>query len=111
MVGGSLTPAAKRGTLSTRDLRGDFLAHLARYREGISDVKAVIDCSDGMASVLIHDVISGLPAELITMYDTPDGTFPHRPPNPLDEAKYFNMSDYSNSFCCIIACVVICACL
>jgi phosphomannomutase len=80
-----ITPAAQRGKQGSLDIRHDYLEHLRPFGAGISGVKAVIDCSDGMASVYIHDLVRGLDAEVITMYDTPDGTFPHHPPNPLEE--------------------------
>ena len=78
------------GRLKSLDIRGDYLRHLSPYREGIHGIRAVVDCSDGMASLYIHELSRGLQPELITMYDTPDGRFPHHPPNPLVEA---NLSD------------------
>jgi phosphomannomutase len=69
------------------DIHGDYLRHLSAYREGIHGIRAVVDCSDGMASLYIHDLARGLEPELVTMYDTPDGRFPHHPPNPLVEAN------------------------
>jgi phosphomannomutase len=85
------SPAAgHRGSLKTLDIRGDYLRHLAPYREGIRGIKAVVDCSDGMASLYIHELARGLEPEPVTMYDIPDGRFPHHPPNPLVEA---NLSD------------------
>ncbi len=80
-----VTPVAPRGSLRSLDIRKSYIAHLAPYKQGIGAIKAVIDCSDGMAGVFIHDVIRNLPGEIITMYDRPDGTFPHHEPNPLDE--------------------------
>jgi phosphomannomutase len=88
--GGLRTPAGGRGSRKTLDIRGDYLRHLSAYREGIRGVKAVMDCSDGMASLYVHDLVRGLEPEPITMYDTPDGRFPHHAPNPLVEA---NLSD------------------
>ena len=79
-----------RGRLKSLDIRRDYLRHLAPYRAGIRGIKAVVDCSDGMASLYIHELSRGLQPELITMNDTPDGRFPHHPPNPLVEA---NLSD------------------
>jgi phosphomannomutase len=76
-----------RGSLRSLDIRGDYLRHLSAYREGIHGVKAVVDCSDGMASLYIHDLARGLEPEPITMYDAPDGRFLHHPPNPLVEAN------------------------
>jgi phosphomannomutase len=87
MIEGKIRPAGNPGTSRTLDVRQEYLAHLGRFKKGIRGVKAVVDCSNGMASVLIHDVIRDLDAELILMYDTPDGTFPNHPPNPLIEAN------------------------
>ncbi|MFH1575029.1 MAG: phosphomannomutase/phosphoglucomutase, partial [Acidobacteriota bacterium] len=78
---------APRGAVRQLDARADYLAHLARFSEGIRGVRAVVDCSDGMASVLVHDVIRDLDGRFVLMYDTPDGRFPHHPPNPLVEAN------------------------
>ena len=38
-----------------------------------------IDCSNGMASILVH----GLFPSAVVINDTPDGTFPNHSPNPL----------------------------
>ena len=82
-----------RGTLKHLDIHGDYLRHLSAYREGIRGVKAVVDCSDGMASLYIHDLARGLEPEPVTMYDTPDGRFPHHPPNPLVEANLADLKE------------------
>jgi len=82
-----------RGTLKHLDIHGDYLRHLSAYREGIRGVKAVVDCSDGMASLYIHDLARGLKPEPVTMYDTPDGRFPHHPPNPLVEANLADLKE------------------
>jgi phosphomannomutase len=78
-------PASTLGGLKILDIRADYLRHLEPYRAQVRGIRAVIDCSDGMASLYIHDLARGLPAEILTMYDTPDGRFPHHPPNPLVE--------------------------
>jgi phosphomannomutase len=85
--------ASRPGKENTLDIRSDYLAHLRPFGTGISGIKAVIDCSDGMASVFIHDLIRGLDAEIITMYDTPNGAFPHHPPNPLDEKNLRDLKE------------------
>jgi phosphomannomutase len=78
-------PASAPGRLKALDVRSDYLRHLDPYRAAIRGIRAVVDCSDGMASLYIHDLARGLAAEILTMYDTPDGRFPHHPPNPLVE--------------------------
>ncbi len=87
MVRGEITPASAPGKIETLDIRAAYLEHLKPYQKAVQEIKAVIDCSDGMASVFIHDVIRELKGEIITMYDQPDGSFPHHPPNPLIEAN------------------------
>jgi len=87
MIRKPIVPARRPGALKRLDIREEYLRHLRRFASGIRGVKAVVDCSDGMASVFIHDVIRDLEADIITMYDTPDGSFPHHPPNPLIEAN------------------------
>jgi len=87
MVRQKVTAARNPGRLDGLDIRRAYLEHLRPYKTAIQGIKAVIDCSDGMASVFIHDVIRDLNGEIITMYDRPDGTFPHHPPNPLIESN------------------------
>jgi len=87
MVRGEISPVSAPGKLDTLDIRQAYLEHLEPYIEAVREIKAVIDCSDGMASVFIHDVMRNLQGEIITMYDQPDGSFPHHPPNPLIEAN------------------------
>jgi phosphomannomutase len=87
MIEAPVVPVPRAGAVTRLDIRQEYLAHLARFEEGIQGVKAVVDCSDGMASVFIHDVVRDLEADFILMYDTPDGRFPHHPPNPLIEAN------------------------
>ncbi len=87
MVRREVAPASAPGKMETLDIRASYLEHLKPYRKAVQGIKAVIDCSDGMASVFIHDVIRELNGEIITMYDQSDGTFPHHPPNPLIEAN------------------------
>ncbi len=86
-AGESVQPAAARGRLKSLDIRADYLRHLEPYRAQVRGIRAVVDCSDGMASLYIHDLARGMEAELLTMYDQPDGRFPHHPPNPLVEAN------------------------
>jgi phosphomannomutase len=87
MVRGQPSPVSSPGKLSALDIRQAYLEHLAPYIKVVKGVRAVIDCSDGMASVFIHEVIKNVQGRVITMYDRPDGSFPHHPPNPLIEAN------------------------
>jgi phosphomannomutase len=77
--------STNRGTLIQKDIRSDYLAHLSQFGGDIGDIKAVVDCSNGMAGVFIHDVFSEVEADIEFMYDEPDGRFPNHDPNPLVE--------------------------
>jgi phosphomannomutase len=75
------------GTLRTLDIRADYLAHLARFADGIGGLKVVIDYSNGTGSLYFPAVLAGLPVTVVPMYDEPDGRFPNHAPNPLVESN------------------------
>lgn len=79
---GEIVPAKKRGTVSETDVRGDYLDFLRQYLSGLSGLKIGVDCSNGMAGLLIKELL-GKKTEYI--HDRIDGTFPNHPPNPLEE--------------------------
>ena len=82
-------PGAAVGTGGMRqlDIRADYLAHLARFREGIGNLKIVIDYSNGTGSLYFADALAGLPCTVVPMFAEPDGRFPNHAPNPLVEAN------------------------
>ncbi len=56
-----------------------YLAWLRAHALPIDNLKVAVDCSDGMASILAHELFPGA----VFINDTPDGAFPHHAPNPL----------------------------
>jgi phosphomannomutase len=79
---GEIVPAKKRGTVRELDVRGDYLDFLRQYLPDLSKLKIGVDCSNGMAGLLIKELLGKKPKYI---YDNIDGTFPNHPPNPLDE--------------------------
>lgn len=73
------------GSVSALDMRPAYLAHLAKFRSDLSGLKAVIDCSNGMAGLFLRDVLEGTGLRYSLMFEEPDGRFPNHPPNPLVE--------------------------
>ncbi|MEN8207736.1 MAG: phosphomannomutase/phosphoglucomutase [Candidatus Fermentibacteria bacterium] len=70
-----------------KELRGvkeEYITFLKKHRGNYSDLKIGIDCSNGMAALLVRDIFGSEPQYL---FDRLDGTFPGHPPNPLDEAN------------------------
>ena len=62
------------------DFRARYLEFLrSQLPAGITGRRVGIDCSNGMASLLVHEIFP----EAVTINDVPDGTFPCHSPNPL----------------------------
>jgi phosphomannomutase len=78
----AIVPAKKRGTVRELDVRGDYLDFLRQYLPDLSGLKIGIDCSNGMAALLIKELLGKKPKYI---FDEIDGTFPNHPPNPLEE--------------------------
>ncbi len=74
--------AEEKGTLTSIDVKHLYLDFLNTYVPDTSELDLSVDCSNGMANLLIKDLIGEEPHYL---YDTLDGTFPNHEPNPLEE--------------------------
>ena len=64
---------------------------LSRYRERISGdiqlqrpLKVIADCGNGIGGVCAADVMRAIGAEVITLFDEVDGTFPNHHPDPSE---------------------------
>lgn len=64
------------------NIKDEYLSFLKEFRGDYSNLEFGIDCSNGMASILVCDLFGSAPE---VIYDTLDGTFPNHPPNPLEE--------------------------
>jgi phosphomannomutase len=72
----------KKGQLHHYEVKEEYIKFLKQYAPDISNLTIGIDCSNGMASILIKDILGSSPKYL---YDTLDGSFPNHEPNPLIE--------------------------
>ncbi len=83
---GAPEPAATPGTVTRRDVLGDYAAHLRTLVDlsGIRPLKVVVDAGNGMGGHTVPTVFEGLPLELDAMYFELDGSFPNHEANPLD---------------------------
>ncbi|MGY5132100.1 phosphomannomutase/phosphoglucomutase [Streptomyces nigrescens] len=79
-------PVAEPGTVTRRDVLGDYAAHLRGLVDlsGIRPLKVVVDAGNGMGGHTVPTVFEGLPLELDAMYFELDGSFPNHEANPLD---------------------------
>lgn len=82
MIQEDAVPAQKKGSIREVDVRNDYLDFLRQYLPDLSGLKIGVDCSNGMASLLIKELLGDEP--MYIFYEL-DGTFPNHPPNPLEE--------------------------
>ncbi|MDT0457880.1 phosphomannomutase/phosphoglucomutase [Streptomyces sp. DSM 41527] len=83
---GAPEPVAETGSVTQRDVLGDYAAHLRGLVDlsGIRPLKVVVDAGNGMGGHTVPTVFEGLPLELDAMYFELDGSFPNHEANPLD---------------------------
>ena len=74
-------PVSKKGTVIKHEVKQEYLEFLKNYQYDISNLKIVMDCSNGMASTLVKDIYGKQP---VYMFDELDGTFPNHEANPLE---------------------------
>lgn len=74
--------SSKRGKLVEYQDDGIYLDFLRNHLPDISNLNITIDCSNGMANLLVKDLFGDTPHYLFDEYD---GTFPNHDPNPLIE--------------------------
>ncbi|MFH0867354.1 MAG: phosphomannomutase/phosphoglucomutase [Bacteroidota bacterium] len=75
-------PVSKKGKIIDLDVRNEYIAFLKQYVSDYSNLKIAIDCSNGMACLLIKEFLN---KGIIYLYDELDGTFPNHEANPLEE--------------------------
>lgn len=76
-----VVPVAKKGRVVDYPVMQEYLDFQRQYHYDFSNLKIVMDCSNGMATSLVKDIFGQQP---IYMYDELDGTFPHHEANPLE---------------------------
>ncbi|WP_319758377.1 phosphomannomutase/phosphoglucomutase [uncultured Sphaerochaeta sp.] len=73
--------AEQKGTVQSKDAKQPYLAFLKQYVPDTSGLNLSIDCSHGMANLLVKDLLGN---DHHYLYDHFDGTFPAHEPNPLE---------------------------
>lgn len=72
----------ENGSLQTLDIRDAYLRFLSQYKSDFSNLKLSIDCSNGMISLFVKNLLGENHQYL---FADPDGRFPNHEPNPLDD--------------------------
>lgn len=71
-----------KGTLSTYDIKDDYVNLVKNSLKFDKKVKVVVDLGNGTGSIIIKDVLNKLPLEYELLFEESDGTFPHHHPDP-----------------------------
>ena len=70
----------KKGKILDYEVKAKYIEFLKSYVPDVSNLKVAIDCSNGMAGLLIKDLLNDAPTYI---YEELDGTFPNHEANPL----------------------------
>ena len=76
-------PATAKGRVAKVDYIAEFVDFLRPWVPDLSGVRLVVDCSDGMASLIVRELFGDAPQYIAA---TPDGSFPNHAPNPFEPA-------------------------
>ncbi len=76
----SISPVQNKGKIQAIEVKSAYLEFLKTYKKDFLNLKIAIDGSNGMAGLLIADILNEEP-DYINL--EPDGTFPNHEPNPL----------------------------
>lgn len=78
-------PPVPFGILTEYDLIPDYIKDMAKRFGRIGDgIKVVVDSANGTGGVVAPKLYRALGCEVVELYSTPDGRFPHHHPNPSD---------------------------
>lgn len=75
-----IIPVKEKGIIKEIQILDEYLAFQMQFLKDISSLKIALDCSNGMAGILIKQLLGNQASYL---NDQPDGTFPGHAPNPL----------------------------
>ena len=79
-------PPVPFGSLVEYDLIPDYINDMKDRFGRIGDgIKVVVDSANGTGGVVAPKLYRALGCDVIELYSTPDGRFPHHHPNPSDE--------------------------
>ncbi len=75
--------AEREGTLEVVDIKAHYVDWLLQRFTGLGSRigRLVFDCGSGASAWALGDVIRGLGLNAHSLYDAPDGSFPHRTPD------------------------------
>jgi len=89
--------STKKGRVVDYNVRDEYITFLKKYVGDYSNLNIGIDCSNGMAALLIKELLGDTP---IYLYDELDGTFPNHEANPLIPENVIDLQNLVNQNGC-----------
>lgn len=86
-------PAASKGKIREYNVKQEYIDYMKQFAPS-TGMKVGVDCSNGMAALVIRDILGAGPHYI---YDTLDGTFPNHEPNPLIEENVADLKELVQS--------------
>jgi len=74
--------ALQKGEIIKLNVKEEYTVFLKQYLTDFSNLNIAVDCSNGMACLLIKEFLN---KNIYYIYDELDGTFPNHEANPLEE--------------------------
>ena len=75
------------------DVLGRYVADLAGRFDLLRPVKVVLDCGNGVGSLVGVELLEALGAEVVPLYCESDGTFPNHHPDPTVDENLVDLID------------------
>ncbi|MDE7072130.1 MAG: hypothetical protein K2O66_02030, partial [Bacteroidales bacterium] len=83
-------PVEAKGKTIGFDKKAEYIRFQKQWvSEDNAYLKIAVDCSNGMASLFVHELLGNKP---VYIFDTPDGTFPNHEANPLEPENIRDIS-------------------
>jgi phosphomannomutase/phosphoglucomutase len=76
-----------QGSLNNADLIDDYIAQVMSGIHLSRPLKVVVDCGNGVGSLVVPKLLSAMGCEVIELYCEVDGHFPNHHPNPSEPAN------------------------
>ena len=81
--GNQFVKSKRRGKRLKKNLLGEYIDYVLRFKDEIKPMKVVVDASNGMAGYTLPQILQELPGEFRKLFFKMDGTFPNHESNPL----------------------------
>ncbi len=96
-------PSLTKGVVETVDYKDEYIKFQMQYKKDYSNLKIGVDISNGMAGLLIKDILGeAKQGELYYIFDQLDGTFPNHEANPLIPSNTLDLRNLVSEHKCDI---------